>query len=428
MLSGLHCGKGLNSYVKKLTWILSRSCWCALTGVPQHGLLFIVGAMCSPVYCLPPPIMLPNHCFSCSTCVSLFTLVCLPIYPPGVCSPVLIRCLSSCVCYVDCYSSLPACMFFPFGVVFVHLCFYFVIKNPIPLHLSPRHLSPHASWQNGSALWELSRESTSKDRSSGEALQYPPLRRENWVRQALLGSRSSVSDGENLPHGHLLGRPGQAFQIPDALLGPRGVAGGLHQLGSEFKRLSLQDGVSCGARSVPWAHRVHPRARSIPWAHRVHPRARSIPWAHRVSSRARSVPWAHRVRCRAAPFREPTESAPEPPPFREPTESAPSPVPWAHRAWSIPWAHRVSSRARSIPGAHRDRSVLGYHRVHSVPGAHRATLVASYSAGPALASCSVCPALAPLSAYSSRPSSTPWAWPTVPTPDQPTAHPLQDIF
>ncbi len=115
-----------------------------------------------------------------------------------------------------------------------------------------------------------------------------------------------------------------------------------------------------------------------------------------------------------APFREPTESAPEPPPFREPTESAPSPVPWAHRACSIPWAHRVSSRARSIPGAHRDRSVLGYHRVHSVPGAHRATLAASYS---------VCPALAPLSAYSSRPSSTPWAWPTVPTPDQPTAHP-----
>ncbi len=57
-----------------------------------------------------------------------------------------IRCLSLCACYVDCANSslpacLPACLFFPFWVVFVHLCFYFDIKNQIPLHLSPRHLS-----------------------------------------------------------------------------------------------------------------------------------------------------------------------------------------------------------------------------------------------------------------------------------------------
>ncbi len=60
------------------------------------------------------------------------------------------------------------------------------------------------------------------------------------------------------------------------------------------------------------------------------------------------------------------------------------------------------------------------------------TLVASYSAGtalasspacPVLASCSACPALAPLSAYSTRPSSIPRAWPTVPTPDLTPAHP-----
>ncbi len=43
-----------------------------------HGLLF-VGAMCSHVYCLSPPILLLNHCFSGSSCVSLVTLVCLPI-------------------------------------------------------------------------------------------------------------------------------------------------------------------------------------------------------------------------------------------------------------------------------------------------------------------------------------------------------------
>ncbi len=39
-------------------------CWA-------HELLFVVGAMCSTVYCLSPPILLPHHCFSSSTCVSL---------------------------------------------------------------------------------------------------------------------------------------------------------------------------------------------------------------------------------------------------------------------------------------------------------------------------------------------------------------------
>ncbi len=110
-------------------------CWA-------HGLLFVIGAMCSHVYCLSPPILLPNHFFSCSTCVSLVTFVCLPIYPPGVCSPVLIRCLTSCV-YVEC-TQLSACLFFPFRVVFVHLHFISLLKRHIFLHLSPRlHLS---SW------------------------------------------------------------------------------------------------------------------------------------------------------------------------------------------------------------------------------------------------------------------------------------------
>ncbi len=56
--------------------------------------VFVLCHVLSPVYCLSPPILLPNHCFSGSTCVSLVTLICLPISPPGVCSPVLIRCLS----------------------------------------------------------------------------------------------------------------------------------------------------------------------------------------------------------------------------------------------------------------------------------------------------------------------------------------------
>ncbi len=41
-------------------------CWA-------HGLLCVVGAMGTPVYCLSSPILLPGYCFSCSTCVSLIT-------------------------------------------------------------------------------------------------------------------------------------------------------------------------------------------------------------------------------------------------------------------------------------------------------------------------------------------------------------------
>ncbi len=122
---------------------MATRCLCVLS----TWLFVFVGAMCSSVYCLSPPILLPHHRFSGSTCVPLITLVCLPIYPPGVCSPVLIRCLSSCVCYVDCYSSLPACPFFTFGVIFVHFCFILWLKrnHSLALESSP-HLSPHAPW------------------------------------------------------------------------------------------------------------------------------------------------------------------------------------------------------------------------------------------------------------------------------------------
>ncbi len=53
-------------------------------------MLFVVGAMCSPLYCLTQPFLLSHYCFSYATCVFLVTLLIgLPIYYPGVCSPVL---------------------------------------------------------------------------------------------------------------------------------------------------------------------------------------------------------------------------------------------------------------------------------------------------------------------------------------------------
>ncbi len=75
------------------------------------------------------------------------------------------------------------------------------------------------------------------------------------------------------------------------------------------------------------------------------------------------------------------------------------------RARSTPWAHRARSRTRSVPRAHRVRSWNRSSQMVVVCS----TLVAS---------CPACPALAPPSANSSRPSSTPRAWPT----------PLLDIF
>ncbi len=475
-------------------------CWA-------HGLLFVVCAMCSSVYCLSPPILLPHHCSSGSTSVPLVTLVCLPIYPPGVWNNVLIRCLSWCMCYVDCYSSLPACLpVFPLLGIFVHFCFILWLKKkPFSCTCVLAFISLLTHPDRMDKPDEDSAESaTSNHGSRAEASQHPPGRQEHWgIRQGLLGSGSLVGYGKSLPHGLFLGRPSQALQVPYALLAPRGVTGGVNKPGSEFKRLSLQGGVR--ARSVPWAQRVCSRARSLLWADRVRSRARSVPWAdgvrsrarfvpwthgvrsrarfilwaHRVCSRDRSVPWADRVRSRArsVPWGHGVRSRARSVPFAHRVRSRTHSVPWAHRvrsrALSVPWAHRVRSRARSVPWGHRAHSFCeptGPARsvspqgplrsgspqgplrsgspqgpLHS--GSPQSPLQSPFCSGspsgplrsgipqsppngllhcqprPALASCSACPTLAPLSAYSSRPSSTPWSWPTVPSPDPPPSHP-----
>ncbi len=103
---------------------------CHCLFVWAHGLLFVVGAMCSPVYCLTPP-SLSRYCFSRFTCV---VLVCLPIYSPGVSSPVLICCFTLCVWCLhirQLSACLPACLsvFLSRGG-FCSFLFHFIIKNP----------------------------------------------------------------------------------------------------------------------------------------------------------------------------------------------------------------------------------------------------------------------------------------------------------
>ncbi len=62
---------------------LATRCLCVLST------WLVVGAMCSHVDCLSPPILLLNHCFSGSSCVSLVTLVCLIVSVAPAVSPSL---------------------------------------------------------------------------------------------------------------------------------------------------------------------------------------------------------------------------------------------------------------------------------------------------------------------------------------------------
>ncbi len=59
----------------------------------------------------------------------------------------------------------------------------------------------------------------------------------------------ALGDREDLPPGLLLGGASRASQSLNAILEPKGVAGGLPLSGSSSERLSLQGGVSCGPRS-----------------------------------------------------------------------------------------------------------------------------------------------------------------------------------
>ncbi len=179
------------------------------------------------------------------------------------------------MCWV--HSSLPVC-FSRFGCFLFIFVFIFWLKNPILLHLSSRHLSLLSARDRTDQPDEDSAEGvTGNHGSRAEASQCPPGRTEHWgLHQGLCGSGSPVGYGRGLPHGFFGGRPNQALQVPDALLGLRGVTGGVYKPGSASERLSLQGGVSSRARPVPWAHRVRSRARSVPWAHKVRFRARSV--------------------------------------------------------------------------------------------------------------------------------------------------------
>ncbi len=368
----------------------------------------------------------------------------------------LICCLTSCV-YFEC-TQLHACLFFPFGVVFV-LCFISLLKIPFSCIWVLAFISPVDSWQNGSSNLRTQQRkclchpppATISSPLYQRILQFEALKscrqQGNDVRKFAV-EFSGAAEGLGYNEAALKDLFNSAFDEPLSWWKMRGHD---HLMFGEFVEfLACSPAMVDGVPQVVGDEAVEPpvvadgATVSLPVADKAAANP-GIPGLVRKQedSPMRSVRAAGIPRLASPKAAVP---APEPAPFREPTESAPEPAPFpgAHRARSIPGSPQSPLRSVSpqsplqspfrepteftrepapFPGAHRARSVPGAHRVRSWNRSSQvvvvcSTLVASYSAGPTLVSCFACPALAPLSAYSSGTSSTPRVWPT----------PFLDIF
>ncbi len=180
------------------------------------------------------------------------------------------------MCHVDYCSSLPTCLFFPFGLVFVALCFILLLNTHSPALESSPHLSPHA------ALTERISQMRTQRRMGSHHPPAPnvssPLYQCILQFQALSSLRQQCTD------------------VRKFALRFNGAAEGLGYNDAALKDLFN----SALEEPLNWW-----RTRGL----------EHLTFGEFLEF-LEAVP-------EPAPFREPTESAPEPAPFRDPTESAP---------------------------------------------------------------------------------------------------------
>ncbi len=287
-------------------------------------------------------------------CPPRYPHICLPIYSPGVCSPVLFGCLTSGVTSCECYLCLPACLFSPLG----WFLFILLLKDT---HSPALESLPHLSSCNMT-------EPNSQMRT-----------------QRRMGShRPPASNISSLLYQRIL----------------------------QFQALSLL--------------RQH-------WREEVCP---EVQWSSRGLGVQRCGPqWSLQYSRPQSPLQSPLQSGSPQSPLQSPLQSGSPQSPLQSGSpqsllQSLPRPGRPEGQLQSLLRSGSPQSLLRSGSPQSPlqsllrsgsPQSRSSQVVVLCSI--LVAYCAVSPALAPLSISVSRPSASTRAWPTIPPPDPPPAHP-----
>ncbi len=235
--------------------------------------------------------------------------------------------------YVKC-TQLSACL-----PVFVHLCFYFVIKNPISLHLSPRLISlcthpdrmdqPNEDSAEGATGKMGSGGSFSMSARETGTLRFTPETLWEWLASRLRKRPASCF--------FFLGGLAEPFKSRMPYWHPKEsleeyVKLALHLSGSAFRvelapePAPFRELTESAPEPAPFREPTESAPEPAPFREPTESAPETAPFREPTESVPETAPF--REPTEPSPFREPTESPPEPAPFRELTESAPEPAPF----------------------------------------------------------------------------------------------------